>query len=85
MIGDQLHPAGRIDQDVYDLIGEVYAEVEEKEPWCEGAKAVTEIAVLHPEEFIGKGHRNLPQLSRASRACLRRAGTSLMSWTLPAT
>jgi hypothetical protein len=60
MIDDQLHPVGRIDQDVYDLIGEVYAEVEKKEPWCEGAKAVTEIAVLHPEEFIGKGHRNLP-------------------------
>jgi hypothetical protein len=51
-IGDQLHPSGKIDQDVYDLIGSVYAEVEKKEPWCKGAKPVTEIGVLTPEEFL---------------------------------
>ena len=51
-IGDQLHPSGKIDQHVYNLIGSVYSEVEKKEPWCMGAKAVTEIGVFTPEEFL---------------------------------
>ncbi len=50
-IGDQLHPNGVLDKPSYDLIGPVYAEVEKKEPWCRGAKAVSEIAVFTPEEF----------------------------------
>ncbi len=52
-VGDQLHPRGALDQPTYDLIGSVYREVEKKEPWCEGAKPVTEIAVFSPEEFVG--------------------------------
>jgi len=54
-IGDQLHPTGRIDQATYDLIGSVYREIEKKEPWCRGTRAVTEIGVLSPEEFSGEG------------------------------
>lgn len=50
-VGDQLHPEGKIDPNTYDLIGSVYKQVEEKEPWCEGAEAVTEMAVFHEEEF----------------------------------
>jgi hypothetical protein len=50
-IGDQLLPHGRLCQDTYDLIGQVYAQVAEKEPWCEDAKQVTEIAVMTPEAF----------------------------------
>jgi beta-galactosidase GanA len=50
-VGDQLHPNGKIDQATYELIGSVYREVEKKEPWCQGARAVTEIAVMSPEEF----------------------------------
>jgi len=52
-IGDQLEPSGRISQPVYDRIGSVYAEIEQKEPWCAGARPVTEIAVFTPEEFAG--------------------------------
>lgn len=59
-IGDQLHPTGKIDKYVYDLVGDVYSEIEKKEPWCEGARAVTEIAVMTPEEFTGGGIGNLP-------------------------
>ncbi|MDO5039395.1 beta-galactosidase trimerization domain-containing protein [Clostridium sp.] len=51
-IGDQLDPSGKISKEVYDLIGKVYSEVEQKEPWCEDAKQVCEIAVFTPEEFI---------------------------------
>lgn len=45
-IGDQLHPRGRLNAAAYDLIGSVYKRVEQREPWLEGAKPVTEIAVL---------------------------------------
>lgn len=57
-IGDQLEPNGKISKEVYDLIGKVYSEVEEKEPWCEGGKAVCEIGVFNPEEFIDYNDEN---------------------------
>jgi len=50
-VGDQLHPSGKICQATYDLIGSAYKLVEQAEPWCMGAKAVTEIGVMNPEEF----------------------------------
>lgn len=52
-IGDQLHPNGKMNKHTYELIGKVYKEVEEKEPWCKGALPVTEAAVLAPMEFKG--------------------------------
>lgn len=57
-IGDQLEPNGKISKEVYDLIGKVYSEVEAKEPWCEDAKAVCEIAVLTTEEFYNYNEEN---------------------------
>jgi hypothetical protein len=60
-IGDQLHPSGRICPVTYKLIGEVYSQVKEKEPWCKNARSVSEIGVLTPEEFMeGAGHIQLP-------------------------
>ncbi len=50
-IGDQLHPSGKICRHTYDLVGKVYRQVEEKEPWCHHAEPLTEIGVFHPEEF----------------------------------
>jgi len=58
-IGDQLHPSGKICPVTYDLIGSVYSQVEQKEPWCSGAEHVTEIGVLTPEEFMDKSHTQL--------------------------
>lgn len=52
-IGDQLHPTGQINRATYELIGRVYRQVEEREPWCKGAEAVAEIAVFNLEA-IGK-------------------------------
>ncbi len=49
LIGDQLDPDGKISKPVYELVGSVYREVEKREPWCVGAKAVTELAVLTDE------------------------------------
>ncbi len=45
-VGDQLHPSGEADLSTYRVIGEAYREVEEKEPWCEGAKNVADIGLL---------------------------------------
>ncbi|NOU96784.1 beta-galactosidase [Paenibacillus sp. LMG 31456] len=66
-IGDQLDPNGRISAAVYDLIGAVYSQVEKKEPWCEYAKAVTDIAVLTPEEFSEKELRMPPAAMGVTR------------------
>lgn len=59
-IGDQLHPSGSLSQPTYDLIGKVYAEVERKEAWCEGARPQVDIGVLTPEEFLGGGIGGMP-------------------------
>lgn len=48
-IGDQLHPRGRLSEPVYDLVGQVYASVEAKEPWCQGAAPQAEIALFNVE------------------------------------
>jgi len=44
-IGDQLHPRGVLDKAAYDLIGQVYTRVAEREPWLD-ARAVTEIGLF---------------------------------------
>ncbi len=48
-IGDQMHPEGRLNKSTFKLIGEAYKEVEEKEPWCKGAKNIADIGVLSVE------------------------------------
>lgn len=48
-IGDQLHPCGKMDPATYGLIGAAYAEVAEKEAWCEGAVPVADIGLLSLE------------------------------------
>lgn len=45
-IGDQLHPDGEMNLDTYKLIGAAYAEVEQKEPWCDHVKPVAKIAIV---------------------------------------
>jgi hypothetical protein len=45
-IGDQLHPRGELDRDVYRLIGQVYSKVEQREPWCVCTQALPEIGVF---------------------------------------
>lgn len=51
LIGDQLEPDGKISKDVYELIGKVYSQVEQKEAWCRDAKARCDIAVVTPEKL----------------------------------
>lgn len=59
-VGDQLDPSGQLDAEVYSLVGSVFRSVKEREPWCVGAVPLVDIGVLHPEEFLGGGTRDLP-------------------------
>ncbi|NLX23386.1 MAG: beta-galactosidase [Phycisphaerae bacterium] len=45
-VGDQLHPCGTLDESTYALVGQAYAEVERKEPWCAGARSVADVGLL---------------------------------------
>lgn len=45
-IGDQLHPRGKLDFAVYELIGKIYSRVEEREPWLKGARPVTQVGLF---------------------------------------
>ncbi len=59
-VGDQLHPDGALNQDTYDLIGAAYAHVEAREKWCEGARPLSDIAMISPEAAMGgsMGHHS---------------------------
>ncbi|MDW8289162.1 MAG: beta-galactosidase trimerization domain-containing protein [Armatimonadota bacterium] len=58
-IGDQLHPSGKLDPITYDLIGAVYAQVEEREEWCIGAEPIVEVGVFNVEA-IQPQHVRIP-------------------------
>jgi hypothetical protein len=45
-IGDQLHPRGRLDAATYKLIGSVYRQIEDLEPWIKNTEPVTEIGIV---------------------------------------
>lgn len=67
-IGDQLHPAGELDESTYRIIGDAYAEVEEKEPWCDHVQSLAEIAILSCAAY--SGDRSDPGDIGASRLLL---------------
>ncbi len=53
MIGDQLHPSAEINEDTYKLITPAYKRIFELEPYLEGAKQKSEIAILSAEYYQG--------------------------------
>lgn len=67
-IGDQLHPRGKLSPATYELIGNVYDQIERKEPWCGNVEAVCEIALFTPEPAVGSVHHALnPSIRGAYR------------------
>ena len=68
-VGDQLHPNGTLDSSTYQIIGEAYREVRDKEPWCRGAQQVFDIAVLS-SEAESLTHRDAPSDEGACRVLL---------------
>lgn len=47
-IGDHMHPRGRLEKAVYDLVGDTYREIKQLDPWTVGAKALADIAIVYP-------------------------------------
>lgn len=60
LVGDQLHPNGAINHDTYATIAPAYERLERLEPYLEGARQVSEIAILAAEYFHPVGARNNP-------------------------
>ena len=58
LVGDQLHPDGAINADTYASIAPAYKRIAALEPYLEGAKQVSEIAILSSEYFHPEGARN---------------------------
>lgn len=64
-VGDQLHPSGELDAATYQLIGAVYAQVEAKEPWCQGAESLAEVAIFTPEA-VGNAEGRIDPAARGA-------------------
>lgn len=61
LVGDQLHPLGTLDADTYELIRPAYQRIEKLEPYLQGARHRTEIAILTGEYFAhDRKSRNMP-------------------------
>lgn len=58
LVGDQLHPDGSINPDTYASIAPAYARIEKLEPYLEGARQVSDVAILTSEHFHPGGARN---------------------------
>ncbi|WP_417310476.1 alpha-L-fucosidase [Devosia sp.] len=58
LVGDQLHPNGAINPDTYASIAPAYARIEKLEPFLEGARQVSDVALLSAEFFHPVGARN---------------------------
>lgn len=69
-IGDQLHPNGEMNMSTYKLIGRAYAEVEQKEKYVEGAKAISDAAILSAVSYSSSSSVNNLSDTGASRILL---------------
>lgn len=58
-VGDQLHPNGKMDYATYNLIGEAYSRVEEREKWCDETENIADVGILSAEALSGqKRHKS---------------------------
>jgi len=48
-IGDQMHPSGELEEATYEVIAPAYARVAALEPYVQGARPVSEVAILSSE------------------------------------
>lgn len=60
LVGDALHPGGAIDHSTYERIASAYARVAKLEPFVEGARQMSEIAILSAEHMNPVTGRNHP-------------------------
>jgi hypothetical protein len=48
-IGDHYHPRGDINWAVFDLVERIYTRLQKFEPWLDGAKPLTDVAIVAPQ------------------------------------
>lgn len=65
MVGDHMHPRGKLEKGVYRLIGKVYSKIKELEPWTINAAPAAEMAIISPE-LKQKGPHYISQRERAA-------------------
>ncbi|WP_058308543.1 alpha-amylase family protein [Gracilibacillus massiliensis] len=70
-IGDQLHPRGKLDEKAYDLIGNVYKQIEEKEEWCDDVVSIDEIGILTSIDSKGIAHNNDTEANFSDEGAMR--------------
>ena len=70
LIGDQLHPDGAINPDTYASLAPAYARIEKLEPFLDGARQVSEVAILSAEHFNPAGGRDHPSDDGAAQMLL---------------
>lgn len=62
-IGDHTHPRDGLEPAVYEVVGRLYREVEELEPWTLGATAVADVGVLvGPDHTVTASHDSAVRL-----------------------
>jgi hypothetical protein len=85
-VGDQLHPRGKLDQGVYALIGDVFRQIEQKEPWCRDAKTVVEIGLMCVNDPpVGEGQNPKITILEAAAQTLLEQGAqfNIIDWEEP--
>jgi hypothetical protein len=51
-IGDHFHPRGDINHAAFDAVEKIYKNLQQYEPWFDGAKPFAEIAVVYPKSIL---------------------------------
>jgi hypothetical protein len=85
-VGDQLHPRGRLDPSTYSLIGDVFRQIEEKEPWCHDARVCSEIGLMCVNDGpLGRAQRPLITRLEAAAQTLLELGAQfdIIDWEEP--
>jgi hypothetical protein len=75
IIGDQMHPSGVLNPYMYEQIGELYGDIERKEPWCRASGRSSKPRFSPRRNFTTRRARaSFPRQRKARRGC---------SWSFP--
>ena len=68
-VGGHFHPRGDINNPVFDRIEKIYKDLQTREPWYDGAKNITEVAIVYTKgnQFIRRLARSDGELKAAVR------------------
>ena len=74
-VGDQLHPVGTLDESTYEIIGEAYRDVAQKEAFVRGARNVADVGLvlsgsIHGAESVLNDARDCASDTGAGRMLL---------------